>query len=1594
MLSLGSFMLSGVSVHADTQAEFAKNEAATSTTLVKSAANDTSTAATNQAASTATTSEAGSTANSSTDTTTTSADTTSTTATTNASSTGSSDAVKATSTASAAVSQASKAVASDSTATSNAQQASTSAQPSDASAASSKAATSAGSGTVKSDASATNAKSDASKAASETSGASNAASGTSQAASLSKSDQAKATDTLNSLLKQDNVSVNGSTIDASTLTADQLTALKSTLAASGQKLTVNETAAQKAADEAAAKATDSLNDLLKQDNITVNNSTIDVTKLTTAQLTALKAAITSSGQKITLNETAAQKAADAAASETTLANALDQLAKAGKITNGATLDVSGLLTTQISTLKSAISTTGLSLSLSATGVDTTSQAYLDGLKNGDKDLSALFNFSWFNTKVTNILTNVTVIPKIAKILDAYANTKGTMINSDGSLAWTNGSTIPSTDTATDYNAGYVTILKTYCESVNAYLNQVKNNINDPTMADALINDKNAAYDPTDLKNTTNGWGTLAALFDAGGEAINNPVNDDNDIFNKTATLPTDNEVTNSTYNTNITKEAQTTIDVINTFVGIAINNIKNGIMKQALSDIRSLGGNQGNSQANSQANSTNGSISIPGSLTEALKLNASLNSLITSFGFGSTVDSSVVNGVYLDIAYGIRNAIELHFQQGVNEAISHVLNGTTAPDFSKVNGYTGNETNPEKIANTAQSAGENTLFVEAIGYAWASKIAQPIVNEAVNDIASGTVKSGSDIATEIVNALPDGTLTSTEKQELTIDGYYDTSLDSSDAHYTPSAKGAMTTIADLYNAEVNALKQAQADYIADPDATPDASKGPKFANQGTSGIVTYDAATGQYNAPMAATSISAAGDYVRAIEFLQSTNATSDAQADADVVSHTQHDGAVKEITTTTKAFTGDETKLNSIQLKAYKDQIAAFLLGTGSDAAQHAYIKAYNNEADLANAAFNAGKNAADDQTNSDYFTTNGTIPKIVVGDDTITIKVGGVTYSAKNDGTGSNYSATSGTGEPSGTAFVDGYVANTIAAIQTAIKAIANATKNQANSAAADAANASNAASSADAYASQAASESALFPSDAAASSDAKVASDAAVDADTNYKNAKGSASDAAKQAKIASDQAADATASDAKATLSAQSKAKIDVGVASDAAVTNGTDRDKASDASGRVTADVIQDEKNAAADAATSAANAASAASAANAAAQSAAASAASDAAIAANDAKNDSNAVIADDVKAASDSSRVASDAVDAASDASVAKAAASDAKALSDQAASDAKAGNQAAASTAYDNFWNKISAASDAAKAASAAESDAEKYANDAISAAGKATSVANSDAAARANSGSATVPSQAPSNNDQFSHQAAVPSQNEYVGYYTKLATDTIITKHDMYRYSGKKFAKAKKIGFVPKGSVLHVIMIDTSGDTTRFLLRDGSYVTALKSFDKFVSIKAGYHIDTEGTWYISSKKGVYEYTGSAFKHSKRVRYLRKGTVLKVRRVVKTGSITRFQLTNGHYVTAKSTMIKQLKKTHKTFSYVSTKKVHVVNARGAYQYQSPDFKKRNRVSAVKKGQTLKVKAVVLDGSKSRFQLTNGHYVTANVKFVRINNK
>lgn len=56
----------------------------------------------------------------------------------------------------------------------------------------------------------------------------------------------------------------------------------------------------------------------------------------------------------------------------------------------------------------------------------------------------------------------------------------------------------------------------------------------------------------------------------------------------------------------------------------------------------------------------------------------------------------------------------------------------------------------------------------------------------------------------------------------------------------------------------------------------------------------------------------------------------------------------------------------------------------------------------------------------------------------------------------------------------------------------------------------------------------------------------------------------------------------------------------------------------------------------------------------------------------------------------------------------------------------------------------------------------------------------------------------------------------------------------------------------------------------------------------------------------------KAINSYTGTKFTKNQRVRHYKKGTKLNARRIVKHGKITRYQLTNGRYVTANKQLVK----------------------------------------------------------------------------------
>ncbi|MFD1125855.1 DUF5776 domain-containing protein [Lentilactobacillus raoultii] len=220
----------------------------------------------------------------------------------------------------------------------------------------------------------------------------------------------------------------------------------------------------------------------------------------------------------------------------------------------------------------------------------------------------------------------------------------------------------------------------------------------------------------------------------------------------------------------------------------------------------------------------------------------------------------------------------------------------------------------------------------------------------------------------------------------------------------------------------------------------------------------------------------------------------------------------------------------------------------------------------------------------------------------------------------------------------------------------------------------------------------------------------------------------------------------------------------------------------------------------------------------------------------------------------------------------------------------------------------------------------------------------------------------------------------------YYQKLVTKTVVTVKGLYRYSRSTFNKRYRVGYVRPGSVLHVIKVIIRPDgITRLQLSDGTYITGLKSFNQFRSIARHYHVDATAVIRVTAKKGVYTHSSPRFTRDNQVKRLKKGTVLKVRRIVRQGKTTRFELTNGQYVTARKSAVQLIQR----YYTKPVKTIKVINQKGINSYSKKTFTKAKRVSHYSKGRVLKVTQLVKSGLTTRFQLEDGSFITANKKLV-----
>lgn len=141
------------------------------------------------------------------------------------------------------------------------------------------------------------------------------------------------------------------------------------------------------------------------------------------------------------------------------------------------------------------------------------------------------------------------------------------------------------------------------------------------------------------------------------------------------------------------------------------------------------------------------------------------------------------------------------------------------------------------------------------------------------------------------------------------------------------------------------------------------------------------------------------------------------------------------------------------------------------------------------------------------------------------------------------------------------------------------------------------------------------------------------------------------------------------------------------------------------------------------------------------------------------------------------------------------------------------------------------------------------------------------------------------------------------------------------------------------------------------------------------------------------VYAKTSINEYSSDTFtEKGKKKHYVAKNRVyapiFTVKKVVtnKNGR-DRYLLDNGRYITANTANINYL-----YWQSDSYKQLYVIHPQGTYEYKSATFAKKNRVKLHHQGEVLKVKKVIHHGLTTRYQLTNGNYVSGNKQWTSPN--
>lgn len=216
-----------------------------------------------------------------------------------------------------------------------------------------------------------------------------------------------------------------------------------------------------------------------------------------------------------------------------------------------------------------------------------------------------------------------------------------------------------------------------------------------------------------------------------------------------------------------------------------------------------------------------------------------------------------------------------------------------------------------------------------------------------------------------------------------------------------------------------------------------------------------------------------------------------------------------------------------------------------------------------------------------------------------------------------------------------------------------------------------------------------------------------------------------------------------------------------------------------------------------------------------------------------------------------------------------------------------------------------------------------------------------------------------------------AAVVSSNNHFDVYGKKT---------LYRYRTANFTKSQRIKRYRQrvriyAPIFHVVNTQKSANgKLRYVLKDGSFITAKDSYAAPLYWQSR-HVNL----YVINPKGTYEYKTAKFYRKNRVVHVKQGTVLKVKKIVHSGLTTRFELTNGHYVSG-----------NKQWTSINDPKMpkKIMTKRQIHVYKDINFQHKN--SWVKRNHMFAIqKWDYSTNNVLRYKIASG-YITANAKYVK----